>query len=126
MVDDEYDTRALVAVVLTQYGARVSTAASTAEVLEQLETAGAGGLPDVIVSDIGMPDEDDYTFVSRLRALEPAAGGTIPAVALTAYVRSEDRVRALKAGFQLHVSKPVDPAELVAVVAGLAGRAGKV
>ena len=75
--------------------------------------------PDVIVSDVGMPGVDGYEFISRLRSLSPEEGAKIPAVALTAYVRVEDRMRALAAGYQMHVPKPVETAELAAVIASL-------
>jgi CheY-like chemotaxis protein len=77
--------------------------------------------PDVIVSDVGMPDEDGYSLIRRVRARDGDAGGTIPAIALTGYVRPEDRARLLAAGFQTHLRKPVDPDEIVAAVASLAG-----
>ena len=77
----------------------------------------------MILSDIGLPGEDGYTFMRRLRTLAPEQGGDVPAVALTAFARHEDRVRALDAGFQLHLAKPLLPAELIRVVASLAGRA---
>jgi CheY-like chemotaxis protein len=76
-----------------------------------------------LVSDIGMPDTDGFELLRRVRALGPAKGGKIPAIALTAFARSEDRTRALRAGFLVHISKPVEPAELVATVASVAGRA---
>src|SRR5206468_2519283 len=75
--------------------------------------------PDVIVSDIGMPEEDGYTLIRKVRALSAEQGGNVPAVALTAYARTEDRVRAITAGFQHHVAKPVEPSELIAMVASL-------
>jgi CheY-like chemotaxis protein len=78
--------------------------------------------PDVVVSDIEMPEENGYDLIRRLRGLPAERGGSIPAAALTAYARAEDRLRALRAGFQHHVSKPVQPAELVAVVASLVRR----
>ncbi len=81
--------------------------------------------PDVIISDIGMPEEDGYSLIRKLRALPRDHGGSVPAAALTAYARSEDRVKAIAAGYQTHITKPVEPAELVAVVASLAGRAGR-
>jgi CheY-like chemotaxis protein len=80
--------------------------------------------PDVLVSDIEMPGSDGYTLIRKVRALPPEQGGKTPAVALTAFSRPEDRIRSLMAGFNIHVSKPVDPAELTAIVASLAGRAG--
>ncbi len=81
--------------------------------------------PDVVVCDIGMPEQDGYQFIREVRALGPEDGGGTPAAALTAFARAEDRRRALAAGYQTHVAKPVEAAELVAVVAGLAGRVGK-
>ena len=78
--------------------------------------------PDVLVSDIGMPQEDGYALIRQVRALGTEAGGDVPAVALTAYARAEDRVKAIRAGFQMHVAKPVEGAELLAMVASLAGR----
>jgi len=83
-----------------------------------------GTPPDVLVSDLGMPDEDGFSLIRRVRERPAADGGAVPAAALTAYARDEDRVRALAAGFQMHLPKPVDPADLVAVVASLAGRGG--
>ena len=81
--------------------------------------------PDVLLSDIGMPDVDGYELLRRVRALGHARGGGLPAIALTAFARSEDRTRALRAGFLVHVSKPVEPAELVATVASVVGRTGQ-
>ena len=78
--------------------------------------------PDMIISDIGMPQEDGYAFIRRVRALSDEEGGNIPAAALTAFARAEDRTRALRAGFQTHVAKPVEPTELTAVVASLTSR----
>ncbi len=78
--------------------------------------------PHVIVSDIGMPLEDGYDLIRRVRALGPQRGGSVPAVALTAYARSEDRMRSVLAGYQMHIAKPVEPAELITMVASLAGR----
>ncbi|MDQ3212864.1 MAG: response regulator, partial [Acidobacteriota bacterium] len=96
----------------------VTTAASASEALEALRRA----KPDVVISDIGMPGEDGYALIRMIRALPPDEGGDVPAVALTAYARSEDRTRALLSGFQSHVAKPVEPTELVATVASLARR----
>ena len=117
-VDDEPDARGLVQRILEDRGARVVLAASAAEALERVRS----DRPDIILSDIGMPGEDGYTFLRKLRALPPDAGGRTPAAALTAFARSEDRMRALRAGYQTHIAKPVDPAELVAVVASLVMR----
>jgi hypothetical protein len=96
----------------------IRTCASAAVGLRALED----WRPDVLVSDIEMPDEDGYTFIRKVRALEASQGGKIPAVALTAYGRTEDRLRTLSAGYSMHVPKPVDPAELVTIIASLAGR----
>jgi PAS domain S-box-containing protein len=116
VVDDELDARELVTVMLGRCGAEMKTAGSAAEAMEIIST----WRPDVLVADIGMPVEDGFGLIERLRALPREAGGNIPALALTAYARTEDRVRALSAGFQSHLSKPVDRAELAAVVARLA------
>jgi PAS domain S-box-containing protein len=121
IVDDEADARELLTAVIGQCGAEVAVAASAMEGLDTVRE----WQPQVIVSDIGMPDEDGYNFIRRVRTLPPEAGGNTPAAALTAYARMEDRVRALSAGYQTHVAKPVDPAELAAVVASLAGRTGR-
>jgi CheY-like chemotaxis protein len=120
VVDDEPDARSVVRRLLEECQATVVTASSAAEALELVGREP----PTVLVSDIGMPGEDGYALIRRVRALEKARGGDTPAVALTAYARSEDRVRAIQSGFQMHVAKPVEAAELVMVVAALAGRAG--
>jgi PAS domain S-box-containing protein len=118
VVDDEADARALMRRLLEDCQARVITAGSAAEALELVRAA----KPDVLVSDIGMPGEDGYSLIERVRALGPEHGGQVPSVALTAYARVEDRVTAILAGFQMHLAKPVEPAELIAMVASLAGR----
>jgi signal transduction histidine kinase len=123
VVEDEPDTRELLAEVLERCGAEVRAAASVAEALAEI--APGGRLPHVIVSDIGMPDEDGYVLLRKLRERAPEDGGEIPAVALTAYARSEDRHRALAAGFATHLAKPVEPAALVAAVARLAGASSR-
>jgi signal transduction histidine kinase len=115
VVDDEADTLELIKVLLGQCGAAVTTASSAAEALRQLERE----RPDVIISDIGMPIEDGFDFIRKVRQLPPEKGGKIPAVALTAYARAEDRLRVLRSGYQMHVSKPVELAELVTVVANV-------
>jgi CheY-like chemotaxis protein/anti-sigma regulatory factor (Ser/Thr protein kinase) len=120
VVEDEVDTRDLLAMALEQCGARVTAVASAAEALEAL-----GTLPDVLISDIGLPAEDGYSLLRKVRLRDPSLGGNVPAAALTAYARAEDRVRALEAGFQTHLSKPIDPSELIAAVARLAGRPGE-
>ena len=119
VVDDEADTLELISVLLGQCGAEVTTARSSAEALSLVE----GLRPDAIVSDIGMPGEDGFEFIRKLREQPAERGGRIPAVALTAYARAEDRVRVLRSGYQMHVVKPVELAELVAIVAHIAGRA---
>ena len=116
VVDDEADARDLLTVVLEARQARVTTVASAAQAYETL----AWLRPDVIISDIGMPGEDGYMFMRRVRLEEARARyGWKPAIALTAHARAEDRLRALSAGYQAHVAKPVEPAELVAVIASL-------
>ena len=118
VVDDEPDARILVKRVLETCGALVRTAGSGAEATALI----AEEEPDVLVSDIGMPVENGYELIRRVRQLAPEHGGSIPALALTAYARSEDRMKAVRAGFQMHISKPVEPAELLTMVASLAGR----
>jgi CheY-like chemotaxis protein len=121
LVDDETDTLDLLTVMLAQCGAEVRACASSPEALAALSWK-----PDVLVSDIGMPVEDGYALIRQIRTREANHQGRLPAIALTAYAREEDRVRALRAGFQMHVAKPINPAELVTVIASLAGRIGKV
>ena len=118
VVDDEADTLDMLRAVLEQCRIEVITAGTAAEALEAVVQS----RPDVLISDLGMPGEDGYAFIAKVRSLPAKRGGRIPAAALTAYVRAEDRVKVLRAGFQLHVSKPIEPAELVTVVANLAGR----
>jgi PAS domain S-box-containing protein len=120
VVDDEADARDLLAIRLQQYGADVITASSVETALELLTQLGPR--PDLIVSDIAMPGEDGYSLIRRVRALEAEQGGRIPAIALTAYSRTKDRVQALAAGFQLHVPKPVNVAELAHAIASIVGR----
>jgi PAS domain S-box-containing protein len=118
VVDDEPDTREILKTGLGRCGAEVTVAASAAEALEMLRA----GPPDVLISDIGMPDEDGYTLMRRVRALPAAEGGSVPSIALTAYARVEDRMQALRAGYQMHVTKPVELAELAAIIASLSRR----
>jgi PAS domain S-box-containing protein len=125
VVDDEADARELVTTLLQQCGSRVSAVASAQEALAVLTTEDGGQRPDILVSDISMPNMDGYELIRQVRDLAPEFGGRIPAVALTAYGRSIDRIRTLSAGFQMHMPKPVEPAELATVVASLTGRAGK-
>lgn len=120
VVDDETDAREMIRIGLGQCGAEVTTAASVQEALEALKAA----RPEIMISDIGMPDEDGYELIKRVRALAVEDGGRVPAIALTAYARTEDRLRALRAGYQMHVTKPVDLPELVAVMASLIQRNG--
>jgi CheY-like chemotaxis protein len=119
VVDDEMDTRDLLKEVLERCGAKVITAASAREGLSTLRREH----PDVLVADIEMPGESGYALIRQLRAFAPEDGGLTPAAALTAHAGAQDRMRALNAGFEIHVPKPVQPAELAAVVATLA-RAG--
>ena len=118
VVDDEEDARHLIRRILAECGAEVAVASSADEAMELVE----GFRPDILLSDVGMPDRDGYDLIRQVRGR--VAAKALPAVALTAFARSEDRRRALLAGFQTHVAKPVDPAELVAVVASLVGRTG--
>lgn len=118
VVDDEADAIALVKRIMEDCGATVEACTSAAECLACVPTF----RPDVLITDIGMPDMDGYTLIGKLRALSPEDGGRTPAVALTAFARSEDRRQAMLAGFDMHVAKPVEPGELVAVVSRLAHR----
>jgi hypothetical protein len=122
VVDDQEDARQVLIEALSQYGARVTAVSSGTEALAFLSNLPGGKRPDAMILDIAMPEEDGYTVLKKVRALEAAKGATadqIPAIALTAYGRSEDRLRALQAGFQMHVAKPVEPAELAVVIASL-------
>jgi CheY-like chemotaxis protein len=121
IVDDEADARLLLKTIVEQCGAKVLAVGSVSEALEALVRF----KPHLLLSDIGMPEEDGYALIRKVRSLSPEEGGQIPAVALTAYAREEDRRRALVAGFQVHLAKPVNPAELIAVVGGLAGIRGR-
>ena len=124
VVDDEADALELLSTILQNNGADVIAVASVKQALTIIETA-TDRSPDVLVSDIGMPDEDGYSLISKLRQLEAQRGGKLPVIALTAYAGSDDRRQALLAGFQMHLTKPVDAAELVAVVASLTGRTSR-
>ncbi len=119
VVDDQEDAREALRVILGQAGIAVTVAASSAEALAALERA----RPDVILSDLGMPNEDGYALIRRIRDRAPEDGGRIPAAAVTAYTGREERARSLAAGFDAHVAKPIDPDGLLAVVADLARRA---
>lgn len=118
VVDDERDARELLKRVLEDCGAEIIMAASAEEALDIAQHAQL----DLLISDIGMPDMDGYELLKQLRAMTPSREKRIPAIALTAFARSEDRTRALRAGFAMHISKPVEPAELVTTVASIAGR----
>ena len=120
VVDDHKDAQELIRHVLEDCGAKVVTYSSAAEALPALELE----RPAVLLSDIGMPDTDGYEFLRRVRELGVERGGQVPAVALTAFARSEDRTKALLSGFMAHVTKPVEPAELAATIAAVAGRVG--
>ncbi len=115
-VDDDPDARELLTVLLAEYGAQVLTVASATEVLANLESF----QPDVLVSDIGMPEVDGYSLIQQIRTLTPEKGGEIPAIALTAYARVDDYQRVISSGYQRHVTKPLDPEELVQAVVALA------
>jgi CheY-like chemotaxis protein len=119
VVEDEADARELIRTMLEQLGAGVVTASSAREGLAALDQRSS---LHVLLSDIEMPGMDGYSFLRAVRERPADRGGQIPAAALTAYARPEDRDAALRAGFQLHVPKPVQPAELAAVVSSLAGR----
>ncbi|HKU74620.1 MAG TPA: ATP-binding protein [Pyrinomonadaceae bacterium] len=118
VVDDDSDTRQMLKAVLSECQADVITAASAAEAIREIEQR----KPDVLVSDLGMPEQDGYELIKQVRETESADAVRIPALALTAYAKAEDRVRALAGGYQVHLAKPVEPAEFVLVVANLAGR----
>jgi CheY-like chemotaxis protein/anti-sigma regulatory factor (Ser/Thr protein kinase) len=113
VVDDEDDARELIRRILSDCNAEVLTAATAAEALQVLQHE----RPDLMVSDLAMPEVDGYGLLDRIRALGPARGGDLPAIALTAFARAEDRARALSSGFLAHVAKPVEPDELIAKVA---------
>lgn len=114
-VDDEGDTREFLRAALEQYGASVISAGAAAEAWQLLQTH----KPDVLLSDVGMPDEDGFTLIRRIRSLPPEQGGDIPAAALTAYAREGDRLQALAAGFQMHIPKPIEPIQLLTVISKL-------
>jgi CheY-like chemotaxis protein len=115
IVDDEADGRALIARILEGRGARPTCAADAAEALRYLSERRF----DVLLSDIGMPDVDGYELMRRVRALDRSTIGPLPAIAVTAYARAEDRQRSLLAGYHMHLSKPIEARELVAGIASL-------
>jgi CheY-like chemotaxis protein len=110
IVDDEEDARGLLSAILEECEAIVETAASVGQAIEAVRRSP----PDLLISDIGMPDEDGYGLLRRLRADEDPKVNALPAVALTAYAGEEDRARSMAAGFQIHLAKPVDPEALIA------------
>jgi PAS domain S-box-containing protein len=117
VVEDELDTCEFLERFLRSYGAEVLTAHSAAQALSRI----ANDKIDIVVSDIGLPDVDGYDLMHRMRKLPPQAGGATPAIALTAYARTEDRMRAFRAGYQAHLAKPIEPAELAATISSFAG-----
>jgi len=119
VIDDEVDARTLLSAMLERCGAQVVAVSSSREGLDSLQS----WMPDVLIADIGMPVEDGYGFIRKVRALPRELGGHTPALALTAYARTEDRARALSEGYHVHLAKPVDRYELAAVVATLTERA---
>jgi CheY-like chemotaxis protein len=108
----------LLVTILAQSGAEVTAVSSVSDALEKLKVM----KPDLLVSDVEMPNEDGYSLIRKVRALEGKQGERIPAIALTAHARSSDRLRALSAGFQMHIPKPVEPAEIVIAIANLTDR----
>ncbi|AFY30802.1 response regulator [Calothrix sp. PCC 7507] len=116
VVDDDDDSRFYISTVLEADGGTVTAVASAAAAMDVLPKL----QPDVLICDIAMPGEDGYTLIRKVRTLKANDGGRIPAVALTAYADSEDRIRALEAGFQTHIGKPVEPEKLVAIITNLA------
>jgi hypothetical protein len=118
LVEDDDDSRKLLGTMLKRYGAKVTSTKSAAEALKVFNDEP----PDVMISDIGMPDEDGYELIRKLRALPVDKGGTVPAIALTGYASRKDRERALEAGYHKHMAKPVEQAEMIAAIASLVGR----
>jgi PAS domain S-box-containing protein len=125
VVDDEPDALELISAVLEQCGATVTAVESAARGLGVLAGCERGKRPDVILSDIGMPGEDGLSFIERVRAIEDDSEPMIPAIALTAYARAEDRARALRAGYQIHIAKPFEPAQLVTAISSIVQQSRK-
>jgi PAS domain S-box-containing protein len=123
-VDNDSDARDLIKTILTQYGAVVETASSACQALALFERP-EEWQPELLISDIEMPEADGYQLIRKLREMESRRGRRVPAIALTAYARTEDRLRSLSAGFHMHVTKPVEPVELLTIVASLTGRLSK-
>ena len=117
VVEDERDTREMIAYILGEFGASVAQASSASEALREFVAAP----PNIVISDIGMPDMDGYQLLAKIQAQTPQPP---PAIALTAYASREDKDRALRSGFKAHMSKPIEPSELVSTIAELLGRAG--
>jgi CheY-like chemotaxis protein len=115
VVDDQEDARDLLRAMLAQYGALVTTVDSARAALEEIDQRP----PDVVLSDVGMPHEDGYALIRQLRGRATQRGGRIPAIAVTAYASVADRAAALESGYQAHVAKPFDPAELARTIAGV-------
>jgi CheY-like chemotaxis protein len=118
LVEDDDDSRKLLGTMLRRYGARVTSTKSAAAALEAFE----GELPDVMISDIGMPDQDGYELIRRLRTLPVEKGGATPAIALTGYASRKDRERALSSGYQQHMAKPIEQVDMIRAIAALIGR----
>ena len=118
LVEDDDDSRKLIGTMLKRYGARVTSTKSAKEALSVFD----GELPDLLISDIGMPDEDGYELIRKLRSAPPDKGGLTPAIALTGYASRKDRERALTAGYQKHMAKPVEQSDIISAVAALVGR----
>ena len=117
VVEDEPDTRDFLKRLLEGHGAAVVAAGSVREALSLFKSE----RPDMLISDIGLPDVDGYDLVQQIREGGEGGRGGIPAIALTAYARAEDRMRAMRAGYQVHIAKPVEPVELLAAIASFAG-----
>jgi CheY-like chemotaxis protein len=120
-VEDDTDSREALAAVLLLYGAAVKSVATVSEALEVM----SGWQPDVLVSDIGLPHEDGYDLIKQLRAREPEDGGTVPAIALTGYAGVRENERAVSAGYQVYLAKPVEPGRLAEIITTLVGKDGK-
>jgi CheY-like chemotaxis protein len=118
LVEDDDDSRKLLGTMVKHYGAKVTSTKSAAKALEVFENE----VPDVIISDIGMPDQDGYELIRKLRALPVEKGGNIPAIALTGYASRKDRERALNSGYNQHIAKPIEQADMISAIAALVGR----